>query len=172
MAIAWNDWVQCIEHSSKTELAEETQKLELDQAIPFVEKKLKLGYLYFKQDLIGTATNVFQEVKDKITQEKHNSAFVQENEQGFKILYMGWDIIDDGCGGFEIVPSGCGVDCCGPVCGCIGIAAVMAICGIEAQDVCSYDASTGESGGCIGKAGVSCCNCCDSCYTGKPGRYT
>ena len=164
MAISWNDWIQFVEHSSKTELAEEAQKIELSQTIPYVEKKLKLGYLYFKQDLIGTATNVFQEVKDRITQEKHNSAFVQANEQGLKILYMGWDIIDDGCGGFEIVPSGCGVDCCGPVCGCIGIAAVMAICGISAQDVCAYNYATGEESGCIPDAGNALCNCCCGWY--------
>ena len=172
MAIAWNDWIQYIEHSSKTELAEEAQKIELDQAIPFVEKKLKLGYLFFKQDLIGTATNVFQEVKERITQEKHNSAFIRENEQGLKVLRMGWSIIDDGCGGFEIVSSGCGGECCGPVCGCIGIAAVMAVCGIESQDICSFDASGKETGGCLGKACVSCCNCCEYCYTGKPGSNT
>lgn len=157
MAMAWNDWIQYIEHSSKTELAEEAQKIELDQALPFVEKKLKLGYLYFKQDLIGTATNVFQEVKDRITQEKHNSAFIQENEQGLKILYMGWDIIDDGCGGFEIVETGCE---CGPICGCIGIAAVMAICGISVNDLTTCDTTDGQ--GCCDNALNSCCNggCC------------
>lgn len=161
MAIVWNDWVKYVEYSSKAELAEETQKIELDQTIPFVEKKLKLGYLYFKQDLIGTATNLFHEVKERIAREKHNSDFVQENEQGLKILRMGWSIIDDGCGGFEIVETGCG---CGPFCGCLGIVVVMAVCGIEAQDVFEFDYATGESSGCCSDALDAGCNCCCGWY--------
>lgn len=114
--------------------------------LPFVEKKMKLGYLYFKQDLIGAATNVFQELKDKIVKEKDNHDFIKENERELNIMYMGWRLIDDGCGGFDIVEGGgnCGAFGC-----CFGIIVVMAICGIGAEDVFTFDYNTGESGGCL-----------------------
>lgn len=156
--------MKAISNSTCDEVETEIINVSADESTPFVEKNLKLGYLYFHKDYLGTATNIFKNIVDKVSIEKTNSEFFKENEKGLNILYMGFRIIPDGCGGFDVIESGCGVDCCGPICGCLGIVTVMAICGISADQVCSYNSYTGESGGCIGNCGTSCCNGCADCY--------
>jgi len=160
---AWNHWIKKIDSSSIDDINSEISIVE-DSAIPYVEKNLKLGYLYYSKDFLGTATKVFKTLAEKISNEKNNFEFIKENEKGLNIMYMGWHIVPDGCGGFDIFESDCCGDSCGPICGCLGIAAVMAICGISADDVCSFDASSGTSGGCIGNGLTGCCNGCADCY--------
>lgn len=161
-------WMNRIENYSITEINEEIFKIEKDDLLPYVEKELKLGCLYYAKDYIGTATNIFSNLTITISKQKTNFDFIKENKKGLNILQMGFKIVPDGCGGFEVFETG---GYCGPICGCIGIVAVMAICGISADQVCSFDSSTGESGGCIGNCLGWCCNGC-ACLCGSDTKYT
>lgn len=161
-------WINNVENFSISEINKEIVKIENDGSLPYVEKNLKLGYLYYTKDYIGTATNIFNNLTITILKYKTNFDFIRENEKGLNIFHMGFKIVPDGCGGFEIFETG---SCCGPICGCLGIAAIMAICGISAEQVCSFDSSTGESGGCIGDILGWCCNGC-ACCCGSETKYT
>ncbi|MBQ4561396.1 MAG: hypothetical protein IJA55_03575 [Clostridia bacterium] len=165
-ATAWDIWINRINNSSVDDIDTEILCLEKTN-MPYVEKNLKLGYLYYSKDFLGTATNIFKSLSKKISSERTNFEFIKENEQGLNILYMGFRLEPDGCGGFEIIETGCGADCCGPVCGCIGIAAVMACCGINSDDITTCDTEDGQ--GCLDNGINSCCNCGEYwCGDGNP----
>lgn len=155
--------MQRIDSSSINEIDSEISLIEIDNKTPYVEKSLKLGYLYYSKDFLGTASKIFKKLAETISKEKNNFEFIKENEKDLNILYMGWHIVPDGCGGFDVFETDCCADSCGPICGCLGLVVVMSVCGISADDVCSYDVSTGTSGGCVGECGKGCCNGCAPC---------
>ena len=167
----WNHWVKKIDNSSIAEIDSEISAVEVDDVTPYVEKNLKLGYLYYSKDFLGTATKIFNNLSRKISAEKNNFEFIQENEKGLNIMYMGLHIVPDGCGGFDVFESDCCGNSCGPICGCLGIAAVMAICGISTEDVCSISGSgsTYTESGCIPDALNGCSDCCCGWYVAGSG---
>jgi hypothetical protein len=160
----WNKWINKIDNSSIDEMNYELSVIENDEEMPFVEKNIKLGYIYYSKDCLGTATKMFQSVAEKFSEIKNNFDFIPQKEKDENVAYMGWYISPNGCGGYECIENDCCSDGCGPICGCLGIIAAMSICGLSADDVCSYDASSGESGGCVGNGITGCCNgvapCC------------
>lgn len=143
---SWNLWINSVETKNKNEIDTEIEDAKNDDELDFVEKNLKLGYLYYKKDWLGTATSFFSKVRNKISDEKNNYEFFKENENGIRILKMGYGVQGDGCGGFEIVESSCCGDFCGPFCACFGIVTVMACCGIDVDSTCD----------CMEK-GLGCC---------------
>lgn len=158
---SWNQWIKKIDNSSIAEIDSEISAIEVDDTTPYVEKNLKLGYLYYSKDFLGTATKVFKNLSQKISAEKNNFKFIKENEKGLNILRMASG------DGYCIVRE---LDCCdlgiGPFCGCFGIIVAMAICGISADDVCSSSGSGSsvEFGGCCPDALDSGCDCCCGWY--------
>ena len=158
---SWNNWVQRIDGCSVSEIDSEIFAVEADDSTPFVEKNLKLGYLYYSKDYLATATTVFKGLADKIRAEAKNFDFIRENEKGLNILHMAWYIEPDGCGGYDIFEHEgcCGGDECGCICGCIGIAAVMSVCGIEADAI--SDCDTTDNQGCCDNGLNSCGGFCD-----------
>lgn len=148
-----------INKSSLEEIEQEIDFLTKQSHTPFVEKNLRLGYLYFTKDCLGAATNMFQEIVSTVSKEKGNPAFVSENREGLNILYMGWRIVEDGCGGFRIVDDGC--DSCGPFCCCCGIIAVMGICGINCSEITTCNTADGQ--GCLDNCMDGCCGGCAAC---------
>lgn len=157
--VSWNHWIKKIDNSSIDEIDSEIFAIETDDKTPYVEKNLKLGYLYYTKDYLGTATQIFKALAKKIDVEKSNFRFIEENKKGLNILYMGFRIVPDGCGGFDIIESNCCGDGCGPICACLGIAAVMSICGIAVSDITTCDTTDGQ--GCCDNGLNSCDGCCD-----------
>lgn len=159
---SWNKWIERINNASPETIDKEIYEIESKEELPFVEKNLKLGYLHFANDRLGKATNIFHSVATVILKEAKNESFKSENEKGLNILYMGWRIVPDGCGGFDVFESGdCCSEGCGPICCCIGIAGAMAICGISADDITTCDTTDGQ--GCFDNCLGSCCGGCEDC---------
>ena len=154
----WNSWLKKIDESSEEEIECELNYLMTDPALPFVERNLRLGYLYFTKDCLGAAVSAFRKVASVAEQRKNDPEFVRENEGGLRILQMGYRIVDDGCGGYDIVETGCGSSCCAPMCCCFGAAAVMAVCGIDLDSITNCGGA-GEPG-CLDNFMDSCCGCC------------
>lgn len=163
---SWNNWINKIDSSSIIEIESEIANIENNNSTPYVEKNLKLGYLYYSKDYLGTATKIFKTLAQKISDEKNNFDFIKENKTDLNVLYMGFKLIPDGCGGFEVVEDDCGSDCCVPFCGCMGIIVVMSVCGISASDITTCDTTDGQ--GCCDNSLNSCsqCFCCDICRNG------
>ena len=163
---AWNSWLQKVDSCSPEQLELELDGLAGQSELSFVERNLRLGYLYFLQDALGAATSTFRKVVSTVSREGSDPSFVRENRDGLRILQMGWKIVEDGCGGFELHETGCGSGASGPFCccGCIGILVVMGICGINAGDITNCG-GPGEPGcldnfmnNCFSGCG-KCCNC-------------
>ena len=153
-----NNWGQSKKGLSKEMIDYEIEKLSTNNSVPYVEKNIKLAFLYYCKDFVGTATKIIKETRNKIDLEKDNALFLKENEKGINILRDNIFVII-----FEAAEDFCGSSF-GAFCCCFGLVAGMAICGISADQVCSFDANTGESGGCIGDCGAGFCNgiapCC------------
>ena len=150
----WNSWIKEIDSADKELINNEIAKLQENETIPFVERNLKLGYLYYQADCIAKATTIFSEVSKTIKLHINEPSFVKENKDGLGVMYMGYRVDSDGCGGFEIIETGCGPDVCVPVCCCLGLVTVMACCGIEADQVFDFDYAT-KSATCCGMS--QCC---------------
>ena len=166
----WNKWINKIDNSSIDEMNYELSVIESDEEMPFVEKNIKLGYIYYSKDCLGTATKMFQSVAERISELKDNFDFIPKRKKDDNIAYMGWSIVPDGCGGFEIVETGCCGDGCGPICGCIGIATVMVICGLSVEDVTTCDTTDGQ--GCCDNGLNGICDCCCGWYMVGRGNGT
>ena len=163
---SWEMWVNRINGSSVDSIDSEILAVENDSLTPYVEKQMKLGYLYYSKDYLGTAAKVFQSLIQRINSEHHNFQFIEENKKGLNILNMSFRIVPDGCGGFDIFESDCCGEACCPVCGCIGIAAILAVCKISTSEITTCDTTDGQ--GCFDNCCNSCDGCCDSlCGDGK-----
>lgn len=157
----WNRWLQKIDESSEEYLESELHFLMTRPGVPFVERNLRLGYLYFAKDCLGAAASAFQKIASVVEQKKDDSEFIRENEGGIRILKMGYRIVEDGCGGYDVVETGCGSSCCAPLCCCFGAAAVMAVCGIDLGHITNCGGA-GEPG-CLDDFMNNCCRCCCVC---------
>lgn len=157
---AWNGWLQRINESTEEELERELDGLMTGPALPFVEQNLRLGYLYFAKDCLGAATTAFRKVASAVEREKDNPEFVRENQDGLWILQTKYRAERDICGNIKIEEVGeCG--CCAPMCCCFGAAAVMAVCGIDLENITNCGGS-GEPG-CLDDFMNNCCRCCCVC---------
>lgn len=154
-------WKQQIQKKDPQNLRTEINKIQENNSIALIEKELKLGFLYYCLDCLAAAQVHFRKIVNAYYDNINNKEFLLENEKGINILFR-FKIIPDGCGGWDIVESGCGVDVCQPFCCCLGIITVMACCGISADQITTCDTTDGQ--GCLDNCLNGCCGwCCDDC---------
>ena len=162
---AWNSWLERVREQPPEQFEQEIGDLTRRDDLPFVERNLRLGYLYFVQDALGAATNTFRNIVSTVSQQREDAEFVRENRAGLNILYMGWRVVEDGCGGFELRETGCGGGgsagpfCC---CGCVCILVVMGICGVNLGDITNCGSGAGEPG-CLDNFMNNCFSGCGKC---------
>lgn len=159
--LAWNSWLQTINESSEKELDRELHFLMTEPGIPFVERNLRMGYLYFTKDCLGAAASVFRKIESVLTQKKDDPEFLQENEEGLHILWMGYRLEKNMCGGYELREVGCDPACCGPLCCCLG-AAGLAVCNIDLNSITNCGADP-DNPGCLDNCMNNCCSGCCTC---------
>ena len=153
---SWNQWATEINSSSREAINHEIATMENNTEVPFVEKNLKLGYLYFANDQLGKATNLFHNIAAVISKEIKNTMFRKENEKGLNILREEWECVPIP-GGFRIGPSGgefsgfCNFCCC-----FAGVAVIMGVFGISVNDITTCDTTDGQ--GCLDNCLEGCCN--------------
>lgn len=159
---AWSQWTNSVNNSSLAGIDEQISLIESDKNIPYVEKNVKLGYLYFSKNYLGTATNIFNNVKKTISENKNNFEFLTNNKDDINVLYSEWEVSPDGHGGYSVREID---ECAGPVCCCFscGILCMIGVCRCEPDSICTYDSTTGKSGVCIGSSVDCCCGSVFNC---------
>lgn len=157
---AWNQWANTVNNSSFAEINDQISSLEADKNISYIEKNIKLGYLYFSKNYLGTATNIFYNIKKTIFENKNNFEFLNKNKDDINIMLSEWKVTPDGRGGYSVSEVG---DILAPICCCCGILGVIAICRCEPDSICTFDSDTGKSGGCIGYSVDYCCGTVFGC---------